>query len=364
MSTATKTAETMPLVSVIIPIYKVEAYLAECVDSVLHQTYHNLEIILVDDGSPDGCGAMCDAYAAQDGRVRVIHRPNGGLSAARNSGMDIATGEFITFLDSDDWMYRGTIEGYMQCFAKHPELDLVESRIYFASSDNPCNVGEYVGDPQAEDRLLTGSELLHSFTLDIYQVSMPAAWNKCYRRELLRGHRFAEGRVYEDLEFQLRLYPYVKNYLLWKQVNYYYRVNRTGAITDPDSMNKIAQLRDCYENLTQIIVDLEAQMDHGERISGCISIEEHLRYVHTWLMNFLKHPPCCPLSTSRMRHQLMPILRPYVQFLTSRSFQCIRQDMKKTYLLMKFSYSFYMRIYLPLLFRYRQKKEALIANFR
>ncbi len=118
---------------------------------------------------------MCDAYVGQAEHVRVIHRPNGGLSAARNSGVDIATGEFITFLDGDDWMYRGTIEGYMQCFAKHPELDLVESRIYFTDSGEPCNVGEYIGDPQAEDRLLTGAELLHSFTLDIYQVSMPAA---------------------------------------------------------------------------------------------------------------------------------------------------------------------------------------------
>ena len=105
MSTSFKTYVVMPLVSVIIPIYKVEKYLAECIDSVINQTYHNIEIILVDDGSPDGCGAMCDAYAAQDERVRVIHCPNGGLSAARNSGVDIATGEFITFLDSDDWMY-------------------------------------------------------------------------------------------------------------------------------------------------------------------------------------------------------------------------------------------------------------------
>ena len=93
MCTAPRSSEVKPLVSVIIPVYKVEDYLAECVDSVINQTYRNLEIILVDDGSPDGCGAMCDAYAELDERVRVIHRVNGGLSAARNSGMDIATGE-------------------------------------------------------------------------------------------------------------------------------------------------------------------------------------------------------------------------------------------------------------------------------
>ena len=205
MSTASKTSESAPLVSVIIPVYKVEDYLAECVDSVLNQTYRNLEIILVDDGSPDACGAMCDAYAEQDDRVRVIHRANGGLSAARNSGMDIATGEFITFLDSDDWMYTGAIEGYMESFAKHPELDLVESRIYPSLSDMPCNVGEYLQDPQENDRILTGAELMRQFCMELYPASLPAAWNKCYRAELIRNHRFPEGHVYEDIEFQLRL---------------------------------------------------------------------------------------------------------------------------------------------------------------
>ena len=269
----------MPLVSVIIPIYKVEKYLAECIDSVINQTYHNIEIILVDDGSPDGCGAMCDAYAAQDERVRVIHRPNGGLSAARNSGVDIATGEFITFLDGDDWMYRGTIEGYMQCFAKHPELDLVESRIYFTDSGEPCNVGESIGDPQAEDRVLTGAELMEQFCMDLYPASNPSAWNKCYRTQLLQGHRFSEGRVYEDLEFQLRLYPQVKAYLLWSQVNYYYRVNRTGAITQQDDAAILSSVGDCYENVQQIIWDIEEQMSRGMTMSGGISAADHRLYV-------------------------------------------------------------------------------------
>ena len=245
MSTATQTAEPTPLVSVIIPVYKVEDYLAECVDSVLNQTYRNLEIILADDGSPDGCGAMCDAYAAQDDRVRVIHRPNGGLSAARNSGMDIATGEFITFLDSDDWMYRGTIEGYMQCFAKHPELDLVESGIYYTLSGVPCNVGECLGDPQPEDKILTGAELMYRFCTELYSSSVPAAVNKCYRAELIRNHRFPEGQRYEDLEFQLRLYPYVKCYFFWKQVNYYYREDRDGAFTEREENNIISSIGQC-----------------------------------------------------------------------------------------------------------------------
>ena len=93
-----------PLISVIVPVYKVELYLRQCVDSLLAQTYSNLEIILVDDGSPDGCPAICDEYARKDSRVRVIHKPNGGLSDARNVGLDAARGEYIGFIDSDDWV--------------------------------------------------------------------------------------------------------------------------------------------------------------------------------------------------------------------------------------------------------------------
>ena len=90
--------EHTPLISVIVPIYKVERYLPKCVDSILNQTYSNLEIILVDDGSPDGCGRLCDAYAARDSRIRVIHKPNGGLSDARNAGIEIARGAYLSFV--------------------------------------------------------------------------------------------------------------------------------------------------------------------------------------------------------------------------------------------------------------------------
>ena len=92
------------MISVIVPVYKVEEYLSRCIDSILKQTYKNLEIILVDDGSPDNCGKICDEYALKDERIKVIHKQNGGLSSARNSGLDAATGEYVTFVDSDDWI--------------------------------------------------------------------------------------------------------------------------------------------------------------------------------------------------------------------------------------------------------------------
>ena len=99
-----------PLISVIVPVYNVEKYLRKCVDSIVNQTYKNLEIILVDDGSPDNCGKICDEFAEMDNRVMVIHKENGGLSSARNAGLDIATGEYITFVDSDDYIENDTYE--------------------------------------------------------------------------------------------------------------------------------------------------------------------------------------------------------------------------------------------------------------
>ena len=104
----------MPTVSVIIPVYKVEEYLGQCVDSILSQTYTNLEVLLVDDGSPDDCPRLCDEYAAKDKRVRVIHKENGGLASARNAGLDKANGQFVSFIDSDDWIEQQTYEKVMR----------------------------------------------------------------------------------------------------------------------------------------------------------------------------------------------------------------------------------------------------------
>ncbi|WP_455108156.1 glycosyltransferase family 2 protein [Porphyromonas sp.] len=360
MSTTSNTAGVMPLVSVIIPIYKVEKYLAECVDSVLNQTYRNLEIILVDDGSPDACGAMCDAYAEQDERVRVIHRPNGGLSAARNSGMDIATGEFITFLDSDDWMYTGAIEGYMESFAKYPELDLVESRIYPSLSDMPCNVGEYLQDPQENDRILTGAELMSQFCMELYPASLPAAWNKCYRSRLLQGHRFVEGRVYEDLEFQLRIYPHVKAYHLREQVNYYYRQDREGAITADNTDRLLSTVGDCYENIKQIILDIESQIVQGETMYGGMSAEEYRQCLISQLTRCLVYP-LLPKYLCRfsIRSRLVSILRPYAQFLGGRPYQSSYRHILLARNIMLLSYPLYMHLYVPLYLTYLDVKRRL-----
>lgn len=110
----------MPEISVIVPVYKVEKYLDRCIESIVNQTYPDLELILVDDGSPDNCPALCDAWAERDERIRVIHKKNGGLSSARNAGMDVMCGKYVCFIDSDDWIELNFLEVLRSLFEKYP----------------------------------------------------------------------------------------------------------------------------------------------------------------------------------------------------------------------------------------------------
>ena len=184
-----------PLISIIVPVYKVEKYLDKCVDSIVHQTYTNLEIILVDDGSPDNCPAMCDKWAEKDSRIRVIHKKNGGLSSARNAGLDIASGEFFGFVDSDDYILP---EMYATLLTLITENDAGLSICCFEEVDER---GEILPDHLDTtgtfiDEVLTGEEVLRKcLTVNWRYV---VAWNKLYRASVFRGVRFPEGRFHED----------------------------------------------------------------------------------------------------------------------------------------------------------------------
>ena len=126
------------MISIIVPIYKVEKYINKCVDSILHQTYDELEIILVDDGSPDNCPAICDEYAKKDSRIQVIHKQNGGLINARKSGLEIAKGEYIGFVDGDDWIEPEMYELFARQIKKYSP-DMVISDFYYDSGTKPAN---------------------------------------------------------------------------------------------------------------------------------------------------------------------------------------------------------------------------------
>jgi len=182
-----------PLVSIIVPIYKVEPYLRRCLNSIVNQTYTNLEIILVDDGSPDGCPQICDEYAAKDKRIVVIHKKNGGLSDARNAGLDICKGEYISFVDSDDWVADVYIEALLNSVSEN-NADMAianflrTNQFYKLSIPNYDEVKAQILQPvQAVKKLWTTEEII-----------FVTAWAKLAKTSLYNNIRFPKGLIHED----------------------------------------------------------------------------------------------------------------------------------------------------------------------
>lgn len=183
-----------PLVSVIVPIYMVEAYLPACIESIQNQTYKNLEIILVDDGSKDNCGRIADDYAVNDARIRVIHKKNGGLSDARNAGIDDAEGEYYFFVDSDD-----TVEPQIIEFLLRPILDnkaeLSVCNYKKVSENDLLGYKEYsYSDPV----IISSYEDKTKYFFDEYNVIFTVAWNKLYPKKCFEKIRYPKGKIHED----------------------------------------------------------------------------------------------------------------------------------------------------------------------
>lgn len=184
--------DNLPLISVIVPVYKVEAYLDRCVQSIVDQTYHNLEVILVDDGSPDNCPAMCDAWAEKDSRIKVIHKENGGLSDARNAGMAVATGELMGFVDSDDWISPETYQ-------------LLYERMAVDGSDIVACGVEMVWEDDMPSRMLTrpgycvldAQEAMQAIIEESW-LKQPV-WYKLYKTKLIQDVLFPVGKYHEDV---------------------------------------------------------------------------------------------------------------------------------------------------------------------
>lgn len=186
----------MPAISVIIPVYRVERYLDACVSSVLAQTFGDFEIILVDDGSPDGCPALCDAWARKDPRIRVIHRENGGLSAARNTGIEAAKGQFLTFVDSDDLLEPDTLRRAWEAQRQYSADLVVYNLVYVDENNRPLASLDFT---VFRDEVLDEAEVWRRyFALEEQKIYYVVAWNKLYRAELFRELRYAEGKRYED----------------------------------------------------------------------------------------------------------------------------------------------------------------------
>ncbi len=209
-------------ISIIIPVYKVESYLDKCISSIVNQTYTNLEIILVDDGSPDQCPQMCDAWAEKDARIRVIHKENGGLSDARNAGMAVATGELMTFVDSDDW-----IDSDMY---KHLYQRMVEDHSDIAA----CGV-QMVWEDGTPPRILTrmGNHVLSKeeamqAIIEESWLKQPV-WYKLYKTNLIKDILFPVGKYHEDVFWSYQAVDRANKISVSDHIGYYY-LQRNGSI--------------------------------------------------------------------------------------------------------------------------------------
>ncbi len=213
----------MDLISVIVPVYHVEKYLDKCVQSIVDQTYQNLEIILVDDGSPDNWPAMCDAWAAWDSRIKVIHKPNGGGAQARNVGLDHATGSYICFVDSDDYILPDMF-GYLLELLLTTESQIAECGYWLVHTDEaPC-----CGNDTNSISVYTTEDALRENIRD--HVCRQLVWNKLYLRQVLDGVRFVEEKFIDDEFFTYRAIAKTKKIAVTTKHLYCYRQQTQSAM--------------------------------------------------------------------------------------------------------------------------------------
>ncbi len=228
------------LISVIVPVYKVEKYLRQCVDSILDQTYKNIELILVDDGSPDNCPQICDDYTKTDNRVKVIHKRNGGQSSARNTALDVANGDYIAFVDSDDFISKDMLSVMMGTMLKEDCEIVMCSRTDIYAEYNK----EYYFLP--ETKTYSHDEAMELILSDTIG-SQP--WDKLYKRDTYDGIKFPEGRIYEDIATTYLAFNRCQKFAYIHVPLYYYRMNEVGT-SFSEKPNKIFNtFQSFYERL-------------------------------------------------------------------------------------------------------------------
>lgn len=264
-----------PLISIIVPVYKVEAYLDRCVSSLVEQSYTNLEILLVDDGSPDNCPMMCDAWAEKDSRVRVIHSQNGGPSRARNIGMAAANGELISFVDSDDWIAPELIERLFAAIQEE-QSDIAVCTVKMVWEDGTPESFFTVQANRTLDRNEAQAALLRE-TLLKQQV-----WDKLYKREIVEGIPFWEGKRHEDVLWSHQAIGNAKRVSLIDYIGYYYWQRTDSFMGARYSLKRLDAIEACEERYAYL-ADKFPQLERPARMKILTSCLYHgqlaLRYL-------------------------------------------------------------------------------------
>ena len=242
-----------PKISIIVPVYKVEQYLPKCIDSILSQTFTDFEVLLINDGSPDNSGKICDEYALNDSRIKVFHKENGGVSSARNFGIDNARGEWITFIDSDDYIQSGYIEGLYAPIAQGEVVDFVHGGCVNVKD------GKIVGINQSYEYYVGADKNI------LFQKLRGLTVSKLFRLENIKHWsdgqplRFDEKmRIAEDMAFTLDYALYVKRYALVTEKGYCYRIDNMQSATKSNKVEKydtaLHSFQHLYNSITTFII--------------------------------------------------------------------------------------------------------------
>ena len=254
------------LISVIVPVYNVEKYLERCVKSIQNQTYKKLEIILVDDGSPDNCGKMCDEYAESDSRIRVIHKANGGLSDARNVGIEASKGDYLMFIDSDDWIDEKMVEVLYHTLNQY-EADIAECSYRNLYAD--CIIEE----TNCTGNVVTGDNIFALEAMLDWKYFKPNAWNKLYKRSVIGDVRYPKGKLHED-EYTTYKFMYNAKKLVYIDFSFYnYDRRRTDSITGEKFRE--ANLDACWA--------FRERVDFFEQ-HGIKSLERKVNDIYCWIL--------------------------------------------------------------------------------
>ena len=237
------TVNKKPLISVIVPVYKVEQYLHVCVDSILNQTYTNLEIILVDDGSPDNCPAICDEYAAKDSRVKVIHKANGGLSDARNVGISVINGEYLMFVDSDDILPLEAVKTLYTLASEYDSELVIGSYTRFSDNDEKIDDNKDTPSVQSMTKIEAIMHMLQNGC---------ASWGRLYRADIHENVFFPLGEINEDEAIVLDILDKCNRVILTNECVYKYRIRPESITTEAFNPKKLIWAKHCRDNLAWI----------------------------------------------------------------------------------------------------------------
>lgn len=249
-----------PLISIIVPVYKVEKYIHTCVESILNQTYTNWELILVDDGSPDSCPAICDQYAVKDQRIKVIHKKNGGLSSARNIALDFFKGEYVTFLDSDDFWHSDYLKILLGlCLDK--EADIAQ-----------CDFVRGTEKVFPETKYTKNSKVFDNQSIFLKGYARIIICAKLYKRHLFDGLRMPEGKINEDDFTTWKCYYNSKIIVVTNDKLYYYTINNQSIMSISTKQPRLDFMEAYKDRIDFFISNSERSMEDFSRIHFCKSL--------------------------------------------------------------------------------------------